>query len=147
MQDLYKRLVYPKSISFVLEEPEQNIFPQTQVELFNDIISLCNGEHTSSVFITTHSPYVLAAANILLFASKLASEGVDEEEIKNLISTESFMSIDDFSAYTISEGTCRSLIDESTGLISENELDSASEYNAEVFDKLYQIYIQKLRQQ
>ena len=74
-------------------------------------------------------------------------EGVDEEEIKNLISTESFMSIDDFSAYTISEGTCRSLIDESTGLISENELDSASEYNAEVFDKLYQIYIQKLQQQ
>lgn len=147
MQDLYKRLVYPKSISFVLEEPEQNIFPQTQVELFNDIISLCNGEHTSSVFITTHSPYVLAAANILLFASKLASEGIDEEKIKNQISTESFMPIDDFSAYTISDGTCRSLIDESTGLISENELDSASEYNAEVFEKLYQIYIQKLQQQ
>ena len=69
---------------------------------------------------------------------------IDEKKIKNQISTESFMPIEDFSAYTISDGTCRSLIDESTGLISENELDSASEYNAEVFEKLYQIYIQKL---
>lgn len=144
MKDLYGHLVKPKSISFVLEEPEQNLFPQTQVDLFNDIVSLCNGEHPSTAFITTHSPYILAAANILLFVGMLKKQGVDKESIKNTISTDTSISIDDFSAYVVSEGTCRSLLDDETHLISENELDLASEYNAEIFDKLSELYAQNL---
>lgn len=146
MKALYDHLVKPMSISFVLEEPEQNLFPQTQVDLFNDIISVCNGqEHLSSVFITTHSPYILAAANILLFADKLKTEGIDEEKIKDSVSTCTSIKMDDFTAYSVADGTCRSLIDEETHLISENELDSASDYNAEVFDKLYQLYSLKFQ--
>lgn len=144
MKELYGHLVNPKSISFVLEEPEQNLFPQTQVDLFNDVVALCNGEHTSAAFITTHSPYILAAANILLFVDILKKQGVDEELIKNTILTTASISIDDFSAYVVSEGTCRSLIDDETHLISENELDLASEYNAEIFDKLSELYAQNL---
>lgn len=141
MKALYSRLVMPNGISFVLEEPEQNLFPQTQVELFKDIVALCNGEHSSSVFMTTHSPYVLAAANILLFANKLLRAGVAKEEVDEVISIGSAISLDEFSAYSVSDGTCRSIIDEKTGLISENELDSASDYNAGVFDKLYRLYL------
>ena len=48
-------------------------------------------------------------------------------------------------AYSVSDGTCRPIIDEQTGLIMENELDTASDYNAEVFDRLYQLYVLKLR--
>lgn len=141
MKNLYARLVTPNGISFVLEEPEQNLFPKTQVDLFNDIVALCNDEHSSSVFMTTHSPYVLAAANILLFANKLLAAGVEKNAIDEVISTGSSISLDEFSAYSVSDGTCRSIIDEKTGLISENELDSASDYNAEVFDKLYHLYL------
>lgn len=141
MKALYSRLVLPNGISFVLEEPEQNLFPKTQVDLFNDIVSLCNGEHSSSVFMTTHSPYVLAAANILLFANKLLVAGVEKNAIDEVISTGSSIPLDEFSAYSVSDGTCRSIIDEKTGLISENELDSASDYNAGVFDKLYSLYL------
>lgn len=144
IKELYGHLVNPKSISFVLEEPEQNLFPQTQVDLFNDVVALCNGEHASAAFITTHSPYILAAANILLFVDILKKQGVAEELIKNAISTTASISIDDFSAYVVSEGTCRSLIDDETHLISENELDLASEYNAEIFDKLSELYAHNL---
>lgn len=144
INELYGHLVNPKSISFVLEEPEQNLFPQTQVDLFNDVVALCNGEHASAAFITTHSPYILAAANILLFVDILKKQGVAEELIKNAISTTASISIDDFSAYVVSEGTCRSLIDDETHLISENELDLASEYNAEIFDKLSELYAHNL---
>lgn len=148
MKTLYDHLVNPKSISFILEEPEQNLFPQTQVDLFNDVVSLCNGqEHLSSVFITTHSPYILAAANILLFADKLKKEGIDEGTIKECVSTSASIWEDDFSAYSVAGGSCHSLIDEETHLISENELDSASDYNAEVFDKLYQLYSLKFQGQ
>lgn len=146
MKGLYENLVYPQSISFILEEPEQNLFPDTQVSLFNDIVSLCNGKHPSSAFITTHSPYLLAAANISLFAGKLANLSIDEKAIADCIGTDIFINPEDFTAYSVSEGTCTSLLDDNTHLIKENELDSASEYNAEVFDKLYRLYTKKLRQ-
>lgn len=145
MNHLYKRLLTPKSISFILEEPEQNLFPQTQVDLFNDTIALCNADHPSSVFITTHSPYLLAAANILLFSGRLQGLGVSEQQLQEIIGTTTTIREGEFTAYTVSGGTCRPLLDEDTHLIRENDLDTASDYNAEVFDRLYQIYVQKLR--
>lgn len=147
MKKLFSRLVNPQSISFILEEPEQNLFPKTQVKLFNDIISLCEGEHKSSVFITTHSPYILSAANILLFAGKLIEQGVDADEIANAIKTKTVINTADFSAYSVSDGTCTSIIDEKTHLIKENELDSASDYNADVFDTLYKKFVNSLQRQ
>lgn len=145
MKRLYTRLSTPKSISFILEEPEQNLFPCTQVDLFNDIINLCNSEHPSSVFITTHSPYVLAAANILLFMGKIQKLGVETDQLKELTGFNTLIKKGELTAYSVSDGTCRSIIDDETGLIKENELDTASDYNAEVFDSLYQLYVQKLR--
>lgn len=140
---LYERLVYPKNISFILEEPEQNLFPLTQVCLLNNIISLCNSSSPSSVLITTHSPYILAAANILLFADKLKRAGIDPKRIGELINTDEFITQDEFTAYAVSDGTCNSVIDMNTGLISENELDSASDYNSDVFEKMYELYVSK----
>lgn len=144
MNQLYRRLLTPKSISFILEEPEQNLFPHTQVDLFNDIINLCNSEHSSSVFITTHSPYLLAAANILLFMGKMQELGVEMEKLKELTGFNTLIHKGEFTAYSVSDGTCQPIIDKQTGLIMENELDTASDYNAEVFDRLYQLYVQKL---
>lgn len=45
-----------------LEEPEQNLFPSTQVELVYSILSKAK-MHDDSIFIATHSPYVLYALN------------------------------------------------------------------------------------
>lgn len=141
MVTLYSHLSTPKSISFILEEPEQNLFPETQVNLFNDIIDICsNDKHPSSAFITTHSPYLLAAANILLFSGKLKDLGVDLLKLQGLSGMNAFINRNDFSAYSVSGGTCVSIVDDETGLIKENELDSASEYNADIFERLYGEY-------
>lgn len=145
MSELYEHLILPHSIAFILEEPEQNLFPQTQVGLLNDIIALCNSSHQSSVFITTHSPYILASANILLFADKLKKMGVDSQLISKCAGTDESISQSDFSAYAVSNGTCTSLVDTNTGLIAENELDSASDFNAAIFEKLYDLYVAQLR--
>lgn len=145
MKRLFEHLSKPQSISFILEEPEQNLFPQTQVDLFNDTIALCNAKHPSSVFITSHSPYLLAAANILLFSGRLRDLGVSEQQLQEITGTTATIREGEFTAYTVSGGTCRSLLEEDTHLIRENDLDTASDYNGEVFDRLYQIYVQKLR--
>lgn len=144
MKRHFEHLSKPQSISFILEEPEQNLFPKTQVDLFNDTISLSNTTHPSSVFITTHSPYLLAAANILLFSGRLMDLGISKLQLEEITGTTATIHDGEFSAYTVSGGTCRSLLDDETHLIRENDLDSASDFNAEVFDHLYKLYIQKL---
>ncbi len=145
--NLYQQLAMPHNISFIVEEPEQNLFPATQVDLFNDIVAVCNAKEGSSAFITTHSPYLLASANILLFAGKLKNKGVDQQSVDSCVRSKYTLPAADFTAYCVDNGGCMSIVDEKTGLIKENELDSASVYNSEIFDKLYQLYAQIIRKQ
>ena len=42
-----------------LEEPENNLFPPTQAGLTDWLYDMANGERANSLFIATHSPYVL----------------------------------------------------------------------------------------
>lgn len=143
----FARLTSPRSISFIIEEPEQNLFPNTQLDLVGDIIACCNKEiHQSKALITTHSPYVLAAVNILMFAGQLEKMGVPAEAMADVVQPQCVILPEDIEVYAVGNGTCYSIKDKKTGLINQNELDTASEYNAGVFDKLYRLYISKLQQ-
>jgi hypothetical protein len=71
--------------------------------------------------------------------------GIDKEQIRESTGFDTLIKKGEFTAYSVSGGTCQSVIDEQTGLIKQNELDTASDYNAEVFDRLYQLYVQKIR--
>ncbi len=44
-----------------LEEPENNLFPPTQKHLINWLYDMTKGDRPNSLFIATHSPYVLSA--------------------------------------------------------------------------------------
>ena len=142
----FNRLINPNSISYIIEEPEQNLFPQTQVDLVKEVFAICESEYKGKALITTHSPYILAAVNILLFAGQLQEKGVDKQWLKKEVGIDTFINPGDVSVYSVQDGECESIIDNSTGLIMQNKLDSASEYNAAVFDKLYKMYIKFLRQ-
>lgn len=141
----FQRLTNPDSIFFILEEPEQNLFTRTQVDVLYQILSSCNREHKSSATVTTHSPYILSAVNISLLAGKLRSMGVPDKELEKIIPIDSVISDGDAGVFAVGNGTCKSIVDRETGLINQNELDIASEYNAAVFDKLYKLFIQQLR--
>lgn len=65
-QDALGQLTIPKSTSFIIEEPEQNLFPYTQIQLMDYMINLCNNGRDHSVTITTHSPYIINALNLHL---------------------------------------------------------------------------------
>jgi len=145
VRDDFNRLTSPNSTAFVIEEPEQNLFPQTQLDLMKDIISCCNNElHPSIAMITTHSPYILSAVNILMFAGKLASMGVDSELFSDVVPSRCIIKPDDIEVYSVKDGSCHTIKEPNTGLINQNDLDSASEYNASVFDKLYKLYVSRL---
>lgn len=61
-KSLYDALTQTSSADIYLEEPEQNLFPQTQVELVYDMLAR-SSKRGDSLFIATHSPYVLYALN------------------------------------------------------------------------------------
>lgn len=61
-----KRLTEPIRTSFIIEEPEQNLYPFTQIDLMEAIVKLCSNDHGHSCTITTHSPFILNYLNVLI---------------------------------------------------------------------------------
>ena len=60
-----ERLTVPVRTSFIIEEPEQNLYPFTQIDLLKVIVRLCSDEHGHGCTITTHSPFILNYLNVL----------------------------------------------------------------------------------
>ena len=56
----------PNRTTFIIEEPEQNLYPFTQVALVDAIIKLCSNGRMHGCTITTHSPFVLNYLNVLI---------------------------------------------------------------------------------
>ena len=60
------RLLIPNRTTFIVEEPEQNLYPSTQLALTDAIVSLCCGEREHGCTVTTHSPFILNYLNVLI---------------------------------------------------------------------------------
>ncbi len=125
--------------SFIIEEPELNLFPVTQKELIKEIC-YCTWSSNNSLVVATHSPYVLSSFSLLLFASQVANKGNNIENVKTIISEKSWINPNKFVSYYVADGTCNSIFNEETGLIGENELDEVSLSIGDDFDRLMQIY-------
>lgn len=68
---------------FVIEEPCQNLFPKTQMDLLYHLISEINHGRNHRLLMTTHSPYMLYALNNCMLAY-LVREKVDKEMAINI---------------------------------------------------------------
>lgn len=65
-EEACNRLLIPNRTTFIIEEPEQNLYPFTQVALVDAIIKLCSNGRMHGCTITTHSPFVLNYLNVLI---------------------------------------------------------------------------------
>ena len=138
-------LVTTISTSFVIEEPENNLFPETQYALINYITKCINREQRHhEVTMTTHSPYVLSTLNIQLLAGKLIHDDEIASEVCKL-AAEVFLETEEFGAWAVSKGGVQSIIDKQTQMISENYLDGVSDVLAGKFNELYKLYVKTLR--
>lgn len=131
--------------SFVVEEPEQNLFPKNQRELMFYFASKINNSNCNFI-LTTHSPYLLSCLNVQLLASKLYAFDEYKNEVDNILKKEYYVDSKDVAVYSIGEKEndkvyCRSLISKTTGLVSMNELDAVSENIGDDYDQLYSIYL------
>ena len=96
-QEELQRLTIPVAASFIVEEPEQNLFPDTQMELMDSLFSYCSGDRMHELTVTTHSPYILNQLNLLF-------KRFDEKDKDNV-----GVDFDEVSVYAIDKGHVESL--------------------------------------
>lgn len=137
--------------SFVIEEPELNLYPTNQRELLHFVLQRFNSANTKNsinVILTTHSPYTLSILNVALMANIVAEDADFSEEVNAIVPKDKQLNPNDLAVYALSEDgrlCCKNLLDPKTKLIGVNSLDAVSEYVGEQFDHLYSMYVQSKR--
>lgn len=107
---------------FIIEEPEQNLFPEAQRDLVYYFLQKCLNIEGNRLTLTTHSPYVLYALNNCMMAG-LVRDKMETNELSKLKCNQSKINPIDISIYEIREGVVRRTIQGEDGLISDNYFD------------------------
>ncbi len=135
----------------VVEEPELNLFPYSQMHVLFSLVANNNVSRNNQLIITTHSPYSLAIVNTMIMGSKAMANADTEQRkvIETILPTRYHINLEDIEAYRLSSSVdsyCQSVINTRTGLISKNDLDSVSDDIMRIFNTLYQSYAKTLVQ-
>lgn len=125
--------------SFVVEEPEQGLFPTNQIELLKFLLSKVSGEY--NMVITTHSPYLLSALNNYLYAGELKRrKTINKKKLNRIIPKNLQLDVHNCAVYALENGDkspyCQPIISEDTGLIDFNYLDAVSIMMNDEFNQL-----------
>jgi hypothetical protein len=133
----------------IVEEPELNLFPRSQMEVLFSLISNNASAEENMLVFTTHSPYSLAIINTMIMGAKAYANATEEQrgQIEAILPVKYQINENEIAAYRLSssdECYCQPVINEKTGLVSKNELDSASDEIMRVFNSLYQYYAKTL---
>lgn len=106
---------------FIVEEPEQNLFPMTQRALLNYMVAAINHGKNHRLLITTHSPYVLNQLN-LLFKAYDTKHQVEEASLN----------YDDTGVYAIENGELKDLKLKNAHLVDPDYL---SQFITDIYDQ------------
>ena len=121
LTELSQQLYETHNSQFIIEEPEMNLFPETQRDLVYHLLNKCLEREGNRLTITTHSPYILYALNDCMMAG-LVYDKMDEESKSRLKCGTSKISPSDVSIYEIQEGVVKR-IQKEDGLIQDNYFD------------------------
>lgn len=123
----------PSSFINIVEEPEQNLFPNSQQKVINRLLEYNNAVKENKLILSTHSPYTLTALN-----NSILAEEVFEKTGKSIdaYSPEKMVSFADVAAYQLEDGKIISIKDEETRLINADAIDGCSAKINSDFDDL-----------
>jgi putative AbiEii toxin of type IV toxin-antitoxin system len=132
---LYLRYGADKGDLLIIDEPEINLHPESQVkllEVFGILVNL-----GVKVLITTHSPYFMAHLNSLVSGSTSDAATLAEQASSLYLGdARAFLPVNMVSAYEMKDYKLNSLIDDEYGI----RWDSLSDVSADVQQKYFQIY-------
>ena len=129
---LVEHLLNYQFAQLFIEELEQNLYPESQWNLVRSIVANIKKAsdrtgHTSMVTLTTHSPYVLTALNVLMAAS--AAWEKDPEATVKIVPESYILSSGSIGAYYITEnGTLQDIVNTELQMVSGLQLDGISDW-------------------
>jgi hypothetical protein len=143
LEFLSSRFTYSSFIN-VVEEPEQNLFPTSQLQVINSLLGITNRNVSNKLIMTTHSPYLINYLTLAVKANMLLQQ-IGDSVLKNrlnaIIPINATVAINDLAIYELDEkyGTISEL-QSYHGLPSdENGLNEQLEENNTIFAKLLEI--------
>lgn len=111
---------------FVIEEPEQNLYPQEQYKLMEYLAAIINHGKQHRLTISTHSPYIINFLNVLL---RRPTDSV------------SYLGIENLNVYLISDGHLTDLMmhneDMTKWAVDTSVLNAAMVEIADEFERLF----------
>ena len=164
---LEKSFLY-SSMQLYIEEPEQNLFPESQRRLMFRLLQIISSvkemekkawaePYASSLVFTTHSPYLLSVINTQFAVARARldlkenSEGFSEKEQERRLAEldalqqkhrldDINLTIDEYAAYFVEPGgTLKNLIDPEFPMVSGVELDGVSHWVEDSTNEIYLI--------
>ena len=132
---LYYALALNKKTYFIIEEPESNLFPESQKLMIELIALVVNAGN--NVLLTTHSPYVLGAINNLLYADIVQQSS--PERVEAIVPRSKWLCTADCAARFVSNGRADSCMDPELQQIDNSLIDDISHVINEEYDKLFEI--------
>lgn len=124
-----------------IEEPEAHLHPTAQNALAQLMAAVYNVRTAPlQLFLTTHTPYLLTAFNNLIYAGQLANILKDDAaglaKLDVVVPKELRLCLADFRVYGLEHGRATLMIDEETGLLRADSIDSVSDITADQFGDL-----------
>ena len=130
-----------KSFINIVEEPEQNLYPDSQRKVIYSLIKSLNTIPTNQLVLTSHSPYILNFITLSTEAYKIYSQSFLSIEkrilLERIIPEESTVDIDKVFIYELDGQGNINEIDKSGGFIDDQHaLNTAFEQINEYFSKI-----------
>ena len=121
-----------------IEEPEQNLFPDTQQDFIYWLLEIIQKDKEHSAIITTHSPYILFALNNCMMGG-LVRNNIPKKYIFDFASRSAWINPKLVSVFELNNGSIRHIQD-SDGIIEDNYLNKAYKKNSEEYLDLLNYY-------
>ena len=122
---------------FFIEEPEAHLFPSAQ-KTVAQLIVLLHSINSNSFVLTTHSPYIITALNNMILASEIR-QSKKSKRLKKKFNKRFDLRFSDVQAYTMSNGTLKSVLDQENKLIGPEIIDQVSTEFEDEYSELLDI--------
>lgn len=124
----------------IVEEPEQNLYPESQKSVLYELLSHANSLEDNRLILTTHSPYLLNYVTIAVKAWNIAKELPKyQEEINKIVSFSSQINPSKLKIYEVNKGKVKEL-ETYNGIPSDNNfLNNHLEQTNILYNKLLEI--------
>lgn len=129
---IFSVILNKQRVYLVIEEPEAHLFPNAQKKML-ELIALMINATKSKVLLTTHSPYILTAANLAMYSSFVEGR---RDSGENIVPPKYRINSGNVAAYMLKERAALDIMDRDNHMIKASKIDEISEILNSATDRL-----------